>query len=199
MAETLGRNNESATVLRSRTKEATGLENTSLNNNRLSEARRALLVLNGASLLLTSVLIGWFYFFFMLDAIDLWPFVTDVEVDIGGDRRAWNMAHLEAITNGLILLGIAAIAPYVKLGQRAQTAMFWGALAFAWLFTLPAFANAIFGTRGLEFGGGPFPGDVLINNIIFISGWPAMIGVHIALPLLVWGAWSHYRDREFES
>lgn len=165
----------------------------------LNEKRRVLLVLNGAGLLLTSVLIGWFYFFFTLGAVDLWPFVTDVPVEIGGDRRAWNMAHLEAITNGLMLIAIAAAAPYIKLGRIAQALLFYGALAFAWMFTLPAFANAIFGTRGLEFGGGPFPGDVLTNNIIFLTGWPAMIGVHLALPLMVWGVWRYYRDKEFES
>ena len=165
----------------------------------LQEKKRVLLVLNGAALLLTSVLIGWFYFFFTLGAIDLWPFVTDVPVEIGGDRRAWNMAHLEAITNGLILIAVGLAGRYIDLGRLAQGFLFWGSLAFAWMFTLPAFANAIFGTRGLEFGGGPFPGDVTINNIIFLSGWPAMIGVHIALPLLVLGIWRHYRSMEVEA
>ncbi|MEM9314256.1 MAG: hypothetical protein AAGA95_06480, partial [Pseudomonadota bacterium] len=142
----------------------------------MQEKKRVLLVLNGAGLLLTSVVIGWFYFFFTLGAIDLWPIVTDVPVEIGGDRRAWNMAHLEAITNGLILIVIGLAGPYIRLPAVAQVLLFWGSVAFAWLFTLPAFANAVFGTRGLEFGGGPFPGDVTINNIIFLTGWPAMIG-----------------------
>ncbi|MEM1186951.1 MAG: hypothetical protein AAGI72_00410 [Pseudomonadota bacterium] len=164
----------------------------------LQEKKRILLVLNGAGLLLTSVVIGWFYFFFTLGAIDLWPIVTDVPVEIGGDRRAWNMAHLEAITNGLILIVIGLAGPYIRLPAVAQMLLFWGSVAFAWLFTLPAFANAVFGTRGLEFGGGPFPGDVTINNIIFLTGWPAMIGVHIALPLLVWGVWQHYRNLEIQ-
>ncbi len=159
----------------------------------LSEKRRTLLVLNGLGLLLTSLIIGWFYFFFLLGAIDLWPFVTDIKVEIGGDRRAWNMAHLEAITNGLLLLSLAALAPYIRLGALGQTIVFWSWLAFTWLFTLPAFANALFSTRGLEFGGGPFTGDVTINNIIFLSGWPAMIGVHIGVPLAAWGAWQHYK------
>ena len=58
----------------------------------LSEKRRTLLVLNGTGLLISSVLTGWFYFFFLLGAIDLWPVVTDVPVEIGGDRRAWNLS-----------------------------------------------------------------------------------------------------------
>ncbi|MBK6491482.1 MAG: hypothetical protein IPF97_07200 [Sphingomonadales bacterium] len=159
----------------------------------LSERRRALLILNGIGLLVTALLIGWFYMFFLLGAIDLWPFIQDVPVKIAGDRRAWNMAHLEAITNGTLLIAIGAAGGYIRLGDRAQAWLFWSSLAFAWLFTLPAFANAAFGTRGLEFGGGPFPGDVTINNIIFVFGWPPMIGVHIAFPLMLWGAWQHVR------
>jgi len=45
----------------------------------------------------------------LFGAIDLWLIVTDIPVEIGGDRRAWNMAHLEGITNGLILIALAAI------------------------------------------------------------------------------------------
>lgn len=158
----------------------------------LSERRRALLVLNGVGLLISAALSGWVYFFFLLGAIDLWPIVQDVPVEIGGDSRAWNMAHLEGITNGLLLIGIAAAAPFFRLGARAQTWLFWSALVFAWLFTLPAIANAVFSTRGLEFGGGPFPGDVTINNIIYLFGWPPIIAVHIAFGLLAWGAWQKY-------
>jgi hypothetical protein len=103
------------------------------------------------------------------------------------------MAHLEGITNGTMLIAIGAAGGYIRLGERAQAVLFRASLAFGWLFTLPAIANALFGTRGLEFGGGPFPGDVTINNIIFLAGWPAMIGVHLAVALLLWGAWQHHR------
>ena len=81
----------------------------------LQEKKRVLLVLNGAALLLTSVLIGWFYFFFTLGAIDLWPFVTDIPVEIGGDRRAWNMAHLEAILRRATSVGQPGGAPWRKI------------------------------------------------------------------------------------
>lgn len=159
----------------------------------LSERRRALLVFNGIGLIASAILTGWFYFFFLLGAIDLWPFVTDIDAHIVGDRRSWNMAHLEGITNGTMLIAIGAAGAYVRLGERAQTVLFWSALAFGWMFTLPAIANAVFGTRSLEFGGGPFPGNVTINNILFLAGWPAMIGVHVAFGLLLWGAWRHLR------
>lgn len=160
----------------------------------LSEKRRTLLVLNGVGLLISSALAGWVYFFFLLGAIDLWPIVRDIPVHIGGDRRAWNMAHMEGITNGLVLIGFAAAAPFVRLGPKGQTWLFWSSLTFAWLFTLPAIANAIFSTRGLEFGGGPFPGDITINNIIYLFGWPPIVAVHIGFALFAWGAWQHYKS-----
>ena len=132
----------------------------------LSERRRSLLVFNGIGLIATAILSGWFYFFFLLGAIDLWPFVTDVPVNIGGDQRAWNMAHLEGITNGTMLIAIGAAGSYIRLGERAQAVLFWASLAF---------------------------GYVTINNVIFLFGWPAMVGVHLAVALLLWGAWQHHR------
>ncbi len=159
----------------------------------LSQRRRSLLVLNGVGLLISAVVSGWLYFFFLLGAYDLWPFFTDIPAEIPGDRRAWNMAHMEGITNGAILIAIGAAGGFIRLGDRAQTVLFWSCLAFGWLFTLPAIANAMAGTRGLEFGGGPFPGDVTLNNIIFVFGWPAMIGVHIGFALLLWGSFRHYK------
>lgn len=161
----------------------------------LSEERRALLVLNGIGLLVTAALTGWFYFFFVLGGFDLWPFIPRTPANIAGTRWGWNMAHLEGITNGLILLAFAASAPYIRLGPRQQTWFFYASLTFAWMFTLPAIANAICGTRDLAFGGGPF-GPSLANDVIFLTGWPAMIGVHIALPLALIGAWNHYRFRQ---
>ena len=159
----------------------------------MSERRRTLLVMNGVGLLIASALTGWFYFFFLLGEIDLWPVISHVEAEIGGDRRGWNMAHMEGITNGLVLIAFAAAAPFIKLGDRGQSWLFYTSLTFAWLFTLPAMANAVFETRGLAFGGGPF-GASLANDIIYLSGWPPILAVHIAFPLAFWGAWEHLKS-----
>ena len=160
----------------------------------MSERLRSLLVLNGIGVICAGVfLAGWLYFFFLFEGIRLFPFIEFIAADVPGDRRAWNMAHLEGITNGLLLIATAAAAPYVQLSQRGYTILFWSSLAYAWMFTLPAIANAVFDTRGLAFGGTPFEPS-LANDIIFMSGWPAMIGVHIALPLFAWGVWRHIKS-----
>jgi hypothetical protein len=159
----------------------------------LSERQRSLLVLNGTGLIISSIVSGWLYFFQLLGEIDLWPFVNHIQGQVPGETRAWNMAHLEGITNGLLLFALAAVAPYLSLSRRQNSWLFFSSLTFAWLFTLPAIANAFFGTRGLAFGGGPF-GDSLANKVIYLFGWPPMIGVHIALALMLYGAWSHYKS-----
>lgn len=159
----------------------------------MTEKHRSLLVFNGIGLLISAAVSGWLHFFQLLGEIDLWPIINHVEATVPGEPRAWIMAHLEGITNGLLLMAIAACAPYLKLSAGQHIWLVYASLTFGWLFTLPAIANAWFGTRGLAFGGGPF-GDSLANNIIYLFGWPAMIGVHIAFALLIWGAWQHYRS-----
>ena len=159
----------------------------------MTAQHKSLLVLNAIGLLISAALSGWLHFFQLLGEIDLWPVLNHIEGQVPGETRAWVMAHLEGITNGLLLMAIAVIAPWLTLSARQFRWLVYASVTFGWLFTLPAIANAWFGTRGLAFGGGPF-GDSLTNNIIYLSGWPAMIGVHIAFSLLGWGAWQHYRQ-----
>ena len=149
--------------------------------------------MNGIGLLISAALSGWLHFFQLLGEIDLWPIINHVDVKVPGAPAAWIMAHLEGITNGLLLIAIAAANPYLKLSARQYVWLFYSALIFGWLFTLPAIANAWFGTRGLAFGGGPF-GDSLANNVIYLFGWPPIMAVHIAFGLLGWGAWNRYRS-----
>jgi hypothetical protein len=160
----------------------------------LNERQRALLVLNGIAVVGAGIfLAGWLYFFMLLEGIRLFPFIEFIQADVPGDRRAWNMAHLEGITNGLLLMATAMIAPYIKLNSRLTKILFWTSLIYAWMFTLPAIANALFETRGLAYGGGPFEGG-LANDLIFLSGWPPFVSVHIAFALLAYGVWQNYKS-----
>lgn len=160
----------------------------------LNERQRTLLVLNGIAVVGAGIfLAGWLYFFMLLEGVRLFPFIEFIQADIPGDRRAWNMAHMEGITNGLLLMATAMIAPFIKLNLRLTKALFWASLIYAWMFTLPAIANALFETRGLAYGGGPFEGG-LANDLIFLCGWPPFVSVHIAFALLAYGVWQHYKS-----
>lgn len=159
----------------------------------MTSRQTSLLVLNGIGLLISSALSGWLHFFQLLGEIDLWPVLNHIEAEVPGEPRAWVMAHLEGITNGLLLMAIACSARFLILSDRQFQWLFYSSLTFAWLFTLPAIANAWYGTRGLAFGGGPF-GDSLANNVIYLFGWPPITAVHIAFALLAYGSWRHYRS-----
>ena len=158
----------------------------------MTERMRAALFLNGTGLIALSLLIGWVWFFALLGRIVLWPLPIDIVVSIPDDGLGWRMAHMEAITQGLLLMAFAFGGRYMRLSSRQFSWFFWASLATAWLFTLGAAANAIFGTRGLAFGGGPFKAG-LANDVIYLAGWPPVLGVHIMVGLALLGLWRHFR------
>lgn len=144
----------------------------------ITSRMQALLFLNGLGLFVASIVFGWAWFFHLLGEIVVWPLPIQVEVNIPGDSRAFRMGHMEAITQGLLLMALAFGGQYMKLSAKEFTILFWTALITAWLFTLPAMANTFFGTRGLAFGGGPFKAS-LANDVIFMFGWPPIVCVHV--------------------
>tara|TARA_R110000868_G_scaffold20217_6_gene85849 strand:- start:20710 stop:21207 length:498 start_codon:yes stop_codon:yes gene_type:complete len=149
---------------------------------------RALLFLNGTGLFVLAISIGWIWFFALLHAIVLWPLPFDIPVTIPDDGRAWRMAHMEGITQGLLLMALGLGGQFMRLSPKQFKWLFWSSLVTGWLFTVPTIFNAIFGTRGLAFGGGPFKAG-LANDLIYVSGWPPVVAVHIMLGLTVLGLW----------
>lgn len=156
----------------------------------MSERMRTLLFFNGVGLFALAVVIGWIWFFALLGRIVLWPLPIDIPVSIPDDGRAWRMAHMEAITQGLLLMAFGAGGRFLRLSARQFAWFFWSAVVTAWLFTVPTIFNALYGTRGLAFGGGPFKAS-LANDVIYLFGWPPVLGVHIMLALGLLGVWRH--------
>ena len=156
------------------------------NSNVIDDKTRVLFFINGFGLLALSLLIGWVWFFALLERIVLWPLPIDISVNIPNDSRAWRMAHMEAITQGLMLIGVGATSKFLSLRKRQTTWLFWSAIIAAWVFTVAATLNAIFGTRGLAFGGGPFEAST-VNDLIYLMGYPPIIGIHIMIILIMLG------------
>lgn len=158
----------------------------------ISPRMQALFFLNGIGLFIVGILFGWTWFFHLLGEIVLWPLPVQIEVDIPGDSRGFRMGHMEAITHGLLLMAFAFGGQFMRLSKTEFSVFFWSALVNGWLFTLPAMANAFYGTRGLAFGGGPFkPG--LANDVIYLFGWPPVMAVHIVFAVAVLGLVRHLR------
>jgi len=159
----------------------------------MPERQRVILMLNGFGLLALALLCGWLYMFVLLGDVVLWPILPSTGLVPAGDERAWRAAHLQALTEGLLLIAIAACGPYIRLRAGLQKLIQWCAVITAWLFALPFLVHAFAGTRGLAFGGGPFkPG--LINDLVYLIGWPPVIAVHLLLALCALGLWNHLKS-----
>jgi hypothetical protein len=152
----------------------------------MPERTRALLFLNGIGLFLFALFVGWQWFVALLGELVAWPLLPPIPIDLPDDSRAWRMVHMEAITHGLLLMAWGLGGAFIRLGPGQHRLFFWSAVTTAWLFTVPAWFNALFGTRGLAMGGGPFkPG--LANDLIFLTGWPPLIAVHLTMILATIG------------
>lgn len=159
----------------------------------MNDRQRQVLIVNGIGLVIGAIVVGWVFFFFLLREVVLWPIPGSLPVAIPGDERGWRMAHMEGLTNGLLLIAIGAIGGRLRLGPRAARVLQWSALITGWLFFLPAAFGPLVGARGLAFGGGPFGGG-LANDVMYLSGWPPVVAVHVMLALLFWGALARLRE-----
>jgi hypothetical protein len=160
--------------------------------NTMPERLRVLLFLNGALLFCFAVFVGWQWFFALLARIELWPIIPAIDIKLPDDSRAWRMVHMEAITQGLLLMALGLGGAWLRLTAKQHRLLFWSGLVTAWLFTVPTWFHALFGTRGLAFGGTPFkPG--LANDVLYLIGWPPVLAVHILLALVVIGLLRHLK------
>jgi hypothetical protein len=160
----------------------------------MPERTQALLFVNGLGLIVAAVVVGWAWFFQLLGQIVLWPIPGSLDVQIPGDARAWRMAHMEGITQGLLLMALAFGGRFMLHTERGHRWLFRSALITSWLFALPAMLHPLFGTRGLAFGGGPFKAG-LANDVLYLFGWPPVVCVHVMLALAIAGMLRFLRAR----
>ena len=103
-------------------------------------------------------------------------------------ERAWKLAHLEGLQNGILLLAIAACSPWIALSGRRERIVVWGAALAAYGNTIGGILGAILGYRGLA------PEGPLGNWVVFVAFMFGMWGVLIAVPLAAVGAWRRWHD-----
>jgi hypothetical protein len=133
----------------------------------MDRKRASLLAAHAAIVLLIGLIVGF-------------PFATATTA--GGDVRAWRMAHLEGLLNGLLMLGVAAASPFLTLGARAQGVLFWALIVTGYGNALASWLAAGSGERGLAAGG------TLANNLVFAGFMIAVVTVIVALLVTAIGA-----------
>lgn len=77
-----------------------------------------------------------------------------------GDYRAWNMAHLEGILNGLLMLALAAAARLGAPEPKSDRLFVAALLAAGWGNALASVAAPLLGVRGMTFDADP------ANNLV---------------------------------
>jgi hypothetical protein len=104
-------------------------------------------------------------------------------------ERAWKLAHMEGVQNGIMILALAGASAWLSLGAVGERVVVWGAVLAAYGNTLGALLGALVGQRGLA------PQGPLTNWLVFIGFMFGMWGVLIAVPVAAKGAWNRLREQ----
>ena len=144
------------------------------------------MVAHGAIVFLVGLAAGFPFAFEILQRFELWPLPWVVTFDPPGDLRAWRMAHMEGILNGVVLFAVAGIGDRILLSRRAQAWTYYGLIVAAWGNTVASTLSPIFDARGLTFGG-------FWNSASYLLFVAAIFGVVIALVLIAKGALARAR------
>ena len=101
--------------------------------------------------------------------------------------RAWKLAHLEGVQNGILVLALAGVGGFLRLGRGEEKVVVWGAVLAAYGNVVGALLGALTGRRGLA------PEGPLANWLVFVAFMFGMWGLLIAVPLAAKGAWTQLR------
>lgn len=138
-----------------------------------------LLIVNGALVLLAGYMSGW-------------PFAAVVGAEVSGavsaipgTVRAWKMAHLEGVLNGMLMIAVAAVATQIAMSVRLQKVIFWGLVVAGWTNVVASNISAMTGGRGTGFTGMDWN---TFNFLVFMAGIIGAFAAAIALAMAGWRA-----------
>jgi hypothetical protein len=131
---------------------------------------RATLVFHGVVVVLLGLLAGF-------------PYALVISGDLAGEERAWRMAHLEGVLNGLLMLGIAAAGGQIALPPARVRLLLWSFGVAGYGNVVASVWGACFGVRGLT------PAGPAANFVMYLLFLAAVLGVLLGLVLAAQGAW----------
>lgn len=110
------------------------------------------------------------------------PFGFVVMGRMAGEPRAWHMAHMEGILNGLLTFAAAALLKHLSIDERRLPLYAWSFIVAAWTNIVASIIAAIVHQRGLELA---LPASNLVVFAIFVVG---VLAVLVGLYLMMRGA-----------
>lgn len=138
------------------------------------------MVFHGALVIIVGLLAGFPFAFLLTGDMQAGP------AGMPEALRAWKMAHLEGILNGLLVLAVAGVGKRLTLSAGRQKLLSGSLIIMAWANVIASIVGAASGSRGLAAGGS------LANNVVFLLFTAAIIAVFVAMGLVVLGS---YRPR----
>ncbi len=141
-----------------------------------ARARRSL-VLHGVIVIVLGLLAGF-------------PFAFVISGDLAGEVRAWRMAHLEGVLNGLLMLGVGAAGSLLLLSALQSRVVEISLLVAGYGNVVASILGASCGVRGLTLEG------PAANLVVFLLFTAAILGVFVGLGLAALGALRSREARE---
>jgi hypothetical protein len=135
----------------------------------VTNSLRDKLIFHGAIVIILGLLAGF-------------PFVMVLNGSMEGEVRAWRMAHLEGILNGLVCLAAAGVIGYLSLDVKKLKLLAWSLIVMSYGNLIASVVGASTGNRGLELGG------PAANIVVFSLFMIAIVGVFIGVGLLALGS-----------
>lgn len=125
-----------------------------------------ILALNGALVLVISMIAGLFLYLSILN---------------DRDPAAWHLLHAGGTGRGVMLLALAALIEIPALSDQLAAVSAWLIIVFVWTSMLAMGIRAISGDRGLRFDG-PFA-----NRLVYVSYGLGILAVFPGFALLIYG------------
>lgn len=138
---------------------------------------QALMLGNGFLVMIMGMLFGFVLGFSLLEAIDVWP-IPAIPVDIPGSTKNWANAHAGAISNGLMVIGVALALPALALPANRVRWVAWGLIGTAWGNTAFYLFAPLAPNRALSMGANRF-GEATLSGVLGFA--PAMIAAFLVL------------------
>jgi len=133
-----------------------------------------LLVANGALVTLAGSFSGVPLGFSVIDQ------VASGASGLVGDVRAWHMAHMEGLLNGMLMIAMAAAARQIAMSSGYAKAIFWGMVIAGWSNVIASNFSGLTGGRGMTMTGFDWNTFDFVVFMIGVAG--ALIGL-IALTM----------------
>lgn len=134
----------------------------------------ALLIANGALVMLAGFISGF-------------PYGSAVAAQIAsggagmvGDVRAWHMAHLEGVLNGMVMIAIAAGCGQIAMSKTRARIIFWGLIVAGWTNVVASNISALTGGRGTGVTGLDWN---TFDFVVFMAGIVGAVAAVVTLAL----------------